>query len=492
MIKQLLFAAALLAPCIAHAANPSAPFSTQVVPAASDSIACDSGPKYTGAVSAPAQKAGFTRCLLNADFTNSFYNNPNTWLENCGAAPDSNNSIFRLRFANVGYPGASSLSVADAACNRMQMVSDNGTQVAHYWWQPSDGNAGYTLLSLNWPGDEWGGGPCGNNQGHGYSSSNSTSCVGGPYYTGLTDYNYYELTFRVLPASLNLSNYNGDSAAYDFWQDQCNGGGCNAWGYSASGSHEIDFFETHIGYQNGSPLHIWMYGFGSCTGAYPVGNPPTNCTNFDVTNYHTYGILTTNNGSGTAAQCLFIDGVQQINPCPTLTGYTNIANGKVMALWAATGQCFGNPPCMTTGTFDVYLKSARIWSCNNAYTTGCSGTLVTSALDEKPRFAWLKAIKGMLAKVISRAEAAEAPNDPFAHDINGFWYCPGGKLDNKVCMPPEFIDSEWWKRCLPGRSDCVQSETAFIGYIRGIPQRGYGYCYTLQPYTCAPDGKVPQ
>ena len=53
MIKQLFFTAALLAPSLTYAGNPSATLPGQIVPA--------------GTIPAPAQAAGFTTLAFSAD-----------------------------------------------------------------------------------------------------------------------------------------------------------------------------------------------------------------------------------------------------------------------------------------------------------------------------------------------------------------------------------------------------------------------------------------
>jgi hypothetical protein len=86
MIKQLFLTAALLAPGLAYAGNPSADLSGQIVPA-SGSIACGVGPNYTGSIPTQASTAGFTTCAANYDFTSSQFANASTWLDCYGANP---------------------------------------------------------------------------------------------------------------------------------------------------------------------------------------------------------------------------------------------------------------------------------------------------------------------------------------------------------------------------------------------------------------------
>jgi hypothetical protein len=88
MIRKLIFAAALLIPSIPYAANPSASFSDQVVPAGSDP-----------AIPAEAQPAGFTTLAANFDFSQSFYATQSNWYDCDGNLP---NRVWRQ-----GNPGLS-------------------------------------------------------------------------------------------------------------------------------------------------------------------------------------------------------------------------------------------------------------------------------------------------------------------------------------------------------------------------------------------------
>jgi hypothetical protein len=88
--------------------------------------------------------------------------------------------------------------------------------------------------------------------------------------------------------------------------------------------------------------------------------------------------------------------------------------------------------------------------------------------------------------------------DPFDPPEAGRWRCSDGTFthgNGGGCRPREF-QGEWWLTCVPGRTDCIVSETSFMGWDITNPrgqwvQRGHGYCYTEQPFTCSPDGTLP-
>ena len=481
MIKKLFYIAALLLPGLAYGGSPSADLSVQVVPSGAG-IACDVGPNYAGSVPAPAQAAGFTHCALNADFTSAAFSNPNTWLAECGAGPTSNSTYFRLIFADQVH-GA----VTPAPCNRALMINDNGVTVLDPQVRPSDfTNNSYTYLAVDWPSSEWGA----------VGLSGPGLPAGGPNGTGLPDTQYVEIVFRTPPSS--WQGFTGDSSVMDFWLDECNGcGGIGNNGYTSTQppEPEIDFFETHSAYFSNGQMRL--VGFGTC----PTDG--SSCANADVYNYHTYGFLTTSDGVTNLSQCLYIDNV--LSNCSQRSDYTRYTHGKVLAWWLSPASCFGNGFGCLNVNFDTYIKSIRLWECDQYWGQNCFGPLITGATEQKTKFAWiegvLQSIKTSIGSFISPASAQEF--DPFDGHYGGYWTCANGTLSYKFCMPPEFKGKEWWKTCLPGRSDCVWSATAFLGQsvdgplsVRKLTSnyaiRGSGYCYKEQPYTCSPDGKLPQ
>lgn len=102
-------------------------------------------------------------------------------------------------------------------------------------------------------------------------------------------------------------------------------------------------------------------------------------------------------------------------------------------------------------------------------------------------------ITGMSIAICARADVFDPP-------MLGAWICPEGQVNYTAqngCKPQEFNRVAWWLSCVPERKDCIYSDTAFLGLTDGrygYPHsiRGPGYCYTGQPYTCSPDGRLPQ
>jgi hypothetical protein len=472
MIKKLFFVAALLMPSLACGGDPTANLPVQIVPAGPDpGIVCDTGPNYSGSVPAPAAAAGFTHCALNADFTTSAYSNPATWLAECGASPNSQNTLFHLRMANQ-----SNSTITDAPCNRAVMKTDGGVQVLDLAFHPSDYTvSGNTYMALNWPADEWGAGPCG-----------SFSCRGGPNGgAGLWQQMYSEITYRMLPSSWNTTPPHANGQVVDWWIDGCQS--CPKLG--TGGGLEIDFFEiTANNYNSGAQTAQYDPGFhGSSLPSYTL----------DTSGYHTIGSLITSDGT-TTGYCVYVDGGIATRT-PVSCGSRNESNGQAsiagLSMWLAGALCRVSDPNAPAGcqtdTIEAYVKSIRLWECSNYWGAACYGPIITGSLERPNVFSWaFAAVKSWLLPSAYAYDVFDAP-------AQGMWVCPDGtKHISTPCQPPEFRAGEWWKACIPERTDCVHSDTAFIGWEQTpfgrLGQRGPGYCYTQQPYTCAPDGKWPQ
>ena len=199
MIKQLILAAALVVPGLAYAGDPSADLSVQIVPAAPSpapplggGIACDQGPN-AALIPAPAQAAGFTKCLLNADFTSAAYANPANWLQECGYGGSASGTTFRLIENDAVHS-----HVQSAPCNRAVMTTDLGSQVLELdLFQNDFANNGFDILELDWPTDA-------------YTSPQ------GPNGVGLQHAQYAEVTLRMPQASAQESG-GRQFLPYAFW-----------------------------------------------------------------------------------------------------------------------------------------------------------------------------------------------------------------------------------------------------------------------------------
>jgi hypothetical protein len=202
MIKGLFFGglflgAALLAPSLAYAANPSANLTVTVVhPPAT--IACDhgdpyvlqTGPGYTNGIPSGAYAAGQTHCAFHADFSKPFYTNRANWLDCAGAASPL---LWNASINGSAYP----------PCDRISMTTDGGTQVVQLELQPSDRT---------------------------YSIGTGLTTIEETYTSAGVDFpnaGYSQVTYRLTHDSLYNNPYGAHLSAWWSWSDtgQTKGGG---------------------------------------------------------------------------------------------------------------------------------------------------------------------------------------------------------------------------------------------------------------------------
>jgi hypothetical protein len=349
-------------------------------------------------------------------------------------------------------------------------------------------------MAFDWPNSEWGGGSHNLNQNLGDPGQPG----GGPNGTGLYPESYTEITWRApVYATVNNSGTSG-FLIMDFWEDGCNGCGL------VGGASEVDFFEVGTPYYGITPPGPWEFDPGG--GPFYGGMKPTFA---DITVYHTYGYLMTNDGTN-AQMCSYLDNVKV-----SCGGYTETDHNpnKIMAIWMGSELCFGDNTFNNRGCevndATGYIKSIRRFSCPAHWSDPCLGPVTTGSLDEpKPTPTLFSRVRygvenfahniGKLLIPLAFAQGI----DPFDAPSQGYWICPDGKQDLfSKCMPAEFKQNfldvsasrakPWWVVCLPGRFDCVPSNTAYIGSKERRAVRGPGLCYTGQPFTCSPSGKLP-
>jgi hypothetical protein len=216
MIKTVFFTATLLVADLAYGQNPSADLSVQVVkPGNGIGIPCARGPNYTGSIPAAAAKAGFTTCVVNSDFSMAQYQTLSNWLDCAGATTPT--------WFNVGY------NAGVTPCSDYTIVTDtvhgNNQTVLDIAYTASDASIG--------PGT-W------------MATKNGTN--GGPLGYDFPIGAYYDLTFELLPANVNVFNTTSAKAI-------CAGIGGSGTLYcelldwfavNVSPFQEIDFLETDV------------------------------------------------------------------------------------------------------------------------------------------------------------------------------------------------------------------------------------------------------
>jgi hypothetical protein len=349
MIKKVIFTAALLVPSLAYAGNPSANLTVQVVPA-SNGIACDIGPNYTGSIPPGAQAAGFTHCAANYDFTDPFYTTLSNWLT-CGG-------VFSPQWY-VSEDGLPPASCPPDMTTQFQMVTDSasGKQALQMTYSHiTDWNAGI------------------------YDTKMSTvSPFGNPNPPGalFPNSNYTESVVRM------VSNSTAQCPASQA------SGGClvsDSWSYSPNGvtaGAEWDFIEI---YTNGAS--------GGSGGRLPFGSGPSGLaqvgriTGFDPTIYHNYGVRQTIDTNGFAGLCHYLDGSQITNdstgapPCtsggPQPTDNWSARNEMIQEV-GPQGSGAGQPRLD-----EVYMvQRMTVWTCKDWNSSDparrCNTAVLTSA-----------------------------------------------------------------------------------------------------------------
>jgi hypothetical protein len=370
------------------------------------------------------------------------------------------------------------------------MHNDNGTVVADQIYDPAFlTSVPATFTTLDWPSSSWGfsyyyGGRCPNG-----------NCAGGPNGLGLYNTFYVEKTFRFPQAGAFPYDTSRQFTPGDFWLRNCDCIGT----LSLPVFTEIDFYEFNANGNTGTIHSLIGTGDGF------------NAANVDISQYHTWADMITQNGSDIWV-CAYLDGVL-IPSGQTENGsangcfhfYPTYRNDKKdtgpaheIVNWVANNGCgdLNHPGCVQ-GIIHEYIKSIRVFSCVGYWNGPCTGSqypLVTSSIDTGTRFAWLGRLREW---IIGTAHAGEiAAIDYFNFPPGGEWVCPDGRrTTHDIRCQPKELTGPFWEACVPGRTDCIQSDTAFLGWnLIGFPnvRRGPGMCYKEQPYTCSPDGKLPQ
>jgi hypothetical protein len=288
-IKKLLFTAALLVPGAAYAANPSASFTDQVVPAGSDPIACGASP--LGDAAADVAAAGFTTCALYSDFTTQIPNavgtgTPDNWLW-CDKTTNPAAGIIWAWEQGTN---------ADSRGNTIPCVSGHTATSANsgvfQTTDPVNGN-----LALEFAADN---AHC-NVLLYNCNPEIATYYSGAAPYAGFYPQMYMEMAIRTdNPAN----GFSYETAAMTGWVSD------GEIGRNTSPSCPTCFTEPELdGVETGtstwdSALHFWVNGSGS--GPNQVANG-----SLTDTGYHTWGALWLGDGNGNVEWCSYKDGVRQ-------------------------------------------------------------------------------------------------------------------------------------------------------------------------------------
>ena len=455
---------------MARAATFTAPL-TGTATGGGSGTACTHGPNAPS-VPLPAQRAGFTTCVMNADFTSTTtdagginYSNTATFVVQCGASYASDHSAWDVMWGTGGnvYSGG-------APCARTQVGVGldplfPSTQALDEKFLRADFSSNVNLISMEWPG--------------------FCCSFASPAGTSIYQYLYFQITFRAPSSTVSQAavNNNGGAIPIDVWQEE--------WTPNHTDT-EVDFFEIQPAFNSGTQYRL-------STNINSLNNPFASFRiDYNDGQYHTAGYLITSDGSSQMSVCAYIDGgiatATPYGPCGVVTGLSSGALNQWannLALWLGSFNCSSPASLCLANDIDFYVRDIQLWMCSTPFTAACFGTVITSSAEEPKKYAtWrdrvFEAIKSWL---ISPAFA-----DVFDAPIKGMWACPDGKLGvHAECEPPELLGKSFWESCVPGRNDCVTSPSAFIGWDRedlNHAKRGRGFCYTEHPYTCSPDGKM--
>jgi hypothetical protein len=344
IVKKLLFTAAVLVPVTAYAANPSAVFTDNVVPAGSNGIACGTP---VGAAAADIAAIGFNTCAFYSDFTTAIPNTvgtglPQNWL-NCNG--DTTPAVWYWgSFPQYGYNNLRDTNPC---------VSGSGANAGNSQiFQTTDPAGGGTVLEIEALADgsctDANYFPCSNNMGtadtFGLTAAPNPGQFGFAYFEwagrtdnpGSTNYAAIAVTEWVTNAEQTRNGANvpagGDEVELDHLEE-----GANGWGMGA---------------------HIW-----GCTS--PCDGQPSGIGYFPSTNdtgYHTWGLLWVGDGSNTGEICYYRDGVKQANPCwkGTIDNAEQNERHYIGSVNANTVHDGGNS--LPTHNYFKYFK---VWTCAN-------------------------------------------------------------------------------------------------------------------------------
>jgi hypothetical protein len=359
MLKNVFFLAALLAPGLAYGGNPSADLSVQVTPGGTTSTQCPS--------TAPAEAVhvGFTAMVLCNDFTQPLPNSagtttdPNYW----GCVGHGTGGVLN---GQVWWPQSSSVGCSD-------------------FDQEVDSTTGQLTQHIQFLASQYAPGVVGWNQ-YATDDGSGNHVPGQGHYLAFPLASLIEYTIRD-----NLSSHQncGSNQNSDWWNGVHES-------QSGVGVFERDVIENYGPGMPGvcqnwtgfSALHNWNVGgqgsliwgaLGGCPQA--IANKCTDPTWFN--HYHTYGMLTTTDGSTGISNCGYVDhifmGCAQFNGdhfC--LAGSPNQAGcygerEQLTMIVGSDGQgcntvadCTANPRNNTgvpPGDIHVYIESIRVWSC---------------------------------------------------------------------------------------------------------------------------------
>jgi hypothetical protein len=166
---------------------------------------------------------------------------------------------------------------------------------------------------------------------------------------------YYEFVYRVdTNTNWNSTGGNAQAAGWTWTTNNI---------YNGTGQFEIDMGEI-ANFGGPGAIAASNYNFGGPNPTYwacPGAAPPSGCPTYTTTAYHTYGMLLTSNGTNQAV-CQWVD--NNLSSCQNMTppsgGNNYTADRHFLKMWIGVQNA-----ASISGTVNLYIKSARVWSCAN-------------------------------------------------------------------------------------------------------------------------------
>jgi hypothetical protein len=320
MIKKLLFMGALLIPGVAYGGDPSDDLSVNIV-------AAGSAPE----VPAAARAAGFTTLAANYDFSQPLYSKQSNWLD-C-----SNNDTTKVWHRGWNLSNR-------VPCNIFQTTDPvTGDKVLDLQW----------LVSFSDPGDP------NNNK----VIMETTNLNVNPAATTDFPNAYYEVVYRVGQAKIP-NDHCFPLHAFWSWSTQ------HAQG-TGEAPIEWDTVETYGECGGGKGVSGAVHNWGADFHRF-IWETPDVPASYDPTQYHTYALRITSNGTTQTEGCGYLDSV--------LLGCTP-ANPRGSQYQQRNFLIINNGAGNSTNVRnnDLYVKSIRVWSCADWKTTMCNGNVLTGA-----------------------------------------------------------------------------------------------------------------
>jgi hypothetical protein len=329
MNTNVFFIAALLAPSLAYAANPSADLSVQIVPA-----------EPAPTIPAGAQAAGFKTLAANYDFSQPQYANQSNWL-GCynGSFPSSG-----FQWYQVGQ--APGLNYTTVPCSLIRQVADS--------------TINKNVLDIGWPQSSFVSGTH-VNQIIQTQSQDTTSSTDFPPNV------YIETMVRTNTDNPSASNGN-EIAGFWQWTARHTQAGTNSaierdiWNiFSLNPTPGASVLQTD-----------WSWGVsGGCSGTACYGggiNPYPN-----LSQYHKVAVRVTSDGSTAQETCFYFDDVLQECGSEQPKQFAAPFNAFLSRnyLIFQSGDLNGDQ--------DLYVQYVRVWSCATWQTTQCDGQVLTAA-----------------------------------------------------------------------------------------------------------------